>query len=136
MYRLENGSNDVDSSGTNTAINNWVELGDHWTGLLSKYAHRGVFLFGKAQSSGNVNVDFKGNGATTAKDLGNISMINTGYSTFIGRVNIGGIDSAGAAMENKFHSARLLFSTNTASVRQELFGFLVKKQDVSEAATV
>jgi hypothetical protein len=136
LYRLENGSNDVDSGNTATAINNWVELGDAWTGLLSKYAHRGVFLFGKAQSSGNVNVDFKGDGATTAVDLGDISMINSGYSTFIGRVNIGGIDSAGSAMENKFHSARLLFSTNATGVKQELFGFLVKKQDVSEAASV
>jgi hypothetical protein len=136
MYRLEYGDNDVDSSGTATAINNWVELGDHWTGLLSKYAHRGVFLFGKAQSAGNCNVDFKGDGATTAVDLGNISMVNAGYSTFIGRVNIGGVDSAGNAMENKFHSARLLFSTNTVDVRQELFGFLIKKKDVSEAATV
>ncbi len=81
-------------------------------------------------------VDFKGDGATTAVDLGNISMIRSGYSTFIGRVNIGDVDSAGSAMENKFHSARVKFSTNTAGVRQELFGFLVKKGEVGEAASV
>jgi hypothetical protein len=136
MYRLEIGSNDVDSSGNAIAINNWVELGDGWTGLLSKYAHRGVFLFGKAQSAGSVTVQFKGDGASTADTLGTITMIRSGFSTFIGRVNIGGTDVSGAAMENKFHSARLLFKTNTASVRQDLFGFLMKKQDVTEAATV
>jgi hypothetical protein len=136
VYRLEYGANDVDSSNTATAINNWAELGDAWSGLLTKYAHRGVFLFGKAQTAGNVNVDFKGDGATTAKDLGNISMVRAGHSTFIGRVNIGGQDSAGAAMENKFHSNRILFSTNAVDIKQELFGFLVKKGDVSEAATV
>ncbi|MHA2084574.1 MAG: hypothetical protein ACXABD_12530 [Candidatus Thorarchaeota archaeon] len=136
LYRLEIGSSDVNSGGSSYAIESYVELGDAWTGLLSKYAHRGVFLFGKAQTAGNVNVDFKGDGASTAADLGNISMIRSGYATFIGRVNIGSQDSAGAAMENKFHSARLKFSTNTIDVRQELFGFLLKKADVSEAAAV
>lgn len=136
MYRLETGSNDVYTNGTVGAIDNWCEMGDAWTGLLSKYAHRSVFLFGKTQASGAVNIDFKGDGATTSIDLGNISMVRAGYSTFIGRVNIGDQDSTGAAMDNKFHSARIKFTTNTAGIRQELFGFLVKKQDVSESATV
>ena len=136
LYRLEYGASDVDDSGNAVAINNWVELGDQWTGLLTKYAHRGIFLFGKTQSSGSITVEFKGDGASAADTLGTISMVRSGYSTFIGRVNIGGTDADGAAMENKFHSARLKFSTNTAGVQQELFGFLLKKQDVSEAATV
>ena len=63
-------------------------------------------------------------------------MIRSGYSTFIGRVNIGGYDSSGSEMENKFHSIRIKLATNTAGVRQELFGFLIKKEHVSEAATV
>jgi hypothetical protein len=135
VYRLENGSNDVYTNGTEGAIDCYVETGDQWSGLLSMYAHRGVFLFGKAQSAGSVTVGLKGDGATNATTLGTISMVRAGYSTFIGKVGIGDADSGGTAMENKFHSTRLKFATNTAGVRQELFGYLVKKKDVSEAAT-
>lgn len=136
LYRLEIGSNDVYTNGTAGAIDQVVETGDGWTGLFSKYAHRSITLFGKVQSAGSVTVQMKGDGASNAVTLGTISMARSGYSTFIGKVTIGGQDSSGNAMENKFHSVRTRFTLNSAGQRMELFGWYMKKQDVSEAASV
>jgi len=134
LYHLEcNSYNDVDSSGNNTAIDNYVELGDNWTGLLNKWSYRGIYLYGQAKSSGAVTVKMKGNGRTSAVTLGTVSMVSSGYTNFQGRVVIGKNDSSGSSMENKFQSARFIFQTDTAGVSQTLYGYALKKDIVGEA---
>lgn len=130
VYRLEIGSNDVYTNGTVGAIDNWAETGDMWTGLRFKQAHRNIFLFGKAQSAGSVTVSIKGDGQTTGATVGTANMVRAGYETFISEVAIGDRDTNAASMENKFHAHRLKFATNTAGVRQELYGLLTKKAPV------
>ena len=71
-----------------------------------------------------------GDDADTGTSLGTIAMTNSGYGNFAGKLSIGDTDSGGTAMENKFQSVRLRFQTNTAAVRQQLYGYVLSRSPV------
>ena len=135
VYHLEcNSYTDVNAANAATAINSFVTVADLWKELGSKWGFRGVHLYGEAQTAGDVTVVMLGDGKSTGTTLGTISMINSGFANFQGRVQIGDKDSGGTAMENKFQSARFRFQTNTAAVKQLLYGYRIKRDFVGEAA--
>jgi hypothetical protein len=128
LYHLEcNSYADVDASGTNAAINNYVTVADDWQTLQTRWAHRGLYVFGVAQSSGSITITLYGDAATSGTTLGTIAMTNSGYGNFYGKLPIGDTDSGGTAMENKFQSLRIRFGLNTVSVRQQLFGYVLQR---------
>ena len=134
LYHLEcNSYSDVNASGSDTAINNYVTVADDWQTLQTRWAHRGVYLYGVQQSDGEVTVTMYGDDATTGYDLGDISMLRAGYGNFSGRLPMGGTDSEGGAMENKFQSIRLRFQTNEAAIRQQLYGYALVRAPVGFA---
>lgn len=135
LYHLEcNSYSDVDSAGSNTAIDNYVIISDLWKELGNKWGWRGIFLFGVAQSSGSITAYLAGDAKTSPVTLGTMAMTNTGFGNFMAKLPIGDRDSSGTLMENKFQSARFKFETNTVGVRQQLYGFRVKRDHVGEAA--
>jgi len=135
VYHLEaNSYNDVNASNVATGISNHVTLGDIWAEIGNKYGFRGVHLFGEAQAAGDVTVKMAGDNKTVPVTLGTISMINSGFGNFQGRLPIGDEDSSGTAMENKFQSARFQFSNTVTAQKMSLYGYRIKRQFVAEAA--
>jgi hypothetical protein len=76
----------------------------------------------------------QGDGKAAAVGLGDISMINSGFDNFQGKVTVGDEDSGGTAMENKYQSARLKFLNTTVNVKMLLYGYRIKREIVGEAA--
>jgi len=135
VYHLEcNSYSDVDSSGSNTAIDSHVIVADLWRELGIKLGWRGIHLSGEAQASGDITVTLLGDAKTAGVTLGTISMVNTGFGNFAGRVGIGPKDSGGSDMENKFQSVQVKFALSEAGAKMLLYGYRMKRDMVGEAA--
>ncbi len=135
VYHLETNSYaDVDAAGSDVAIDSHVIVGDLWREVGSKLGWRGVHLFGEARSAGNISVSMLGDAKDTPVVIGNISMVNSGFGNFQGRLSVGDRDTNETAMENKFQSAQFKFRMNTINQKMNLYGYRIKRDLVGEAA--